>query len=540
MGVDFMKNIKDYYHQKENINYLKTTFGKDVWVLASGQDTLNGASAGFWCALGDMEYVDTFNSDCAWDNHRGAQVPQLEEYEDGIMYTFRGNDYSHTENIVNYREFYGIKPDYVELVDEFVLLNNMYYDVQSKIYYAVSDDGECEEVAKITENTNIYIKLQYLVRYATIKQKALILFFDIRTKTTGTLKENHLEAFNDEYRSETLIFNLWGDEMRPGNNVYSVLMGKKIIFPKPIEECGYYPFEKEKEFCDFIIGIDEYGDNIMHSCNPYKLANNFGGNPDAPHYLTPVYFKKDVLQKYYSQPDIYSVKDSILACGGLWSVSIDNHHKDVVGVYLGDLGRDLPEKEQDHWKIYNIPSSEKISDVQFKRDFCCLFTSPEISDLKFKAAFEKFQLEWKDKYKWYLFIPLREDDEYNFKNLHLPIHNTQAEFDSLILSLVKTIIDSVNEKEVKRMITSTDKFNGSISKLEQWFTESGQSNYDSHIKFLRNLQELRSCGSGHRKGKGYSKISTEFGLNGNNYSDVFDDILKQAIEFLKFLAVTFL
>lgn len=534
LGVSFMSNTEDYY-QLENINYVRKNLGKEIWVLASGQKELNGALAGFWCALGNLDCIDRFKSNCGWDNNRGSQIPWLEENGDDVTYIFRENDYSDTENIVNYRDFYGIKPDYVELVDEFILLNNIYFDTNSKIYYAISDDGDCEEVAKIIDSTNIYVKLQYLVRYATIKQKALMLFFDVRTKLSGTLKENNLKEFSDEFIDDTLVFNIWGGEMKFGNSVYSVLMGKKIIYPKSIKECGYYPYEKKKEFCDYIIGINEFGDNITYSCNPDKLANNFGGNPGAPHYLTTVYFKKEVLQKYYSEPDKYSIEDSALSCGSLWSVSIDNHHKDVVGVYLGDLGRDLPEKEQRHWKIYNIASDEKISNVKFKRDFCGLFTSPEISDLKFKALYEKFQSEWYKKYNWHLFIPLREDDEYNFKNLHLPIHNTQDEFDSLILSLVKTLIDSINEQEIQKLIQSTGEPKRGISKLEQWFKENGVERYEPHIKFLRSLQELRSRGSGHRKGKGYSKISAEFGLGNDNYFDVFDSILKHAIEFLEFM-----
>lgn len=71
--------------------------------------------------------------------------------------------------------------------------------------------------------------------------------------------------------------------------VYSVLMGKKILMPAPIEECGYWPYEKEESYEDFIIGVDEFGKEIFNTCNPDKLNNYFGSNPDAPMYLTPVF-----------------------------------------------------------------------------------------------------------------------------------------------------------------------------------------------------------------------------------------------------------
>ena len=64
--------------------------------------------------------------------------------------------------------------------------------------------------------------------------------------------------------------------------------------------------------------------------------------------------------------------------------------------------------------------------------------------------------------------------------------------------------------------------------------------YQQQIKFLRNLQELRSTGTGHRKGKGHEKAAGVFGLNTDNYVDVFDRILLQANAFILFLAKNFL
>ena len=77
-------------------------------------------------------------------------------------------------------------------------------------------------------------------------------------------------------------------------------------------------YNEEKTYVDFIIGIDENGKEIRHTCNPKELNNYFGANPTAPHYLTPVYFDSAVLNKYYSKPEIYKVGDGIIRCGVLW------------------------------------------------------------------------------------------------------------------------------------------------------------------------------------------------------------------------------
>ena len=196
-------------------------------------------------------------------------------------------------------------------------------------------------------------------------------------------------------------------------------------------------------------------------------------------------------------------------------------------------------------KAYKIASHRHTPEIEqeltnaIKKDFLCAFTQPEISDLKFKSSFEQFANTWRKKYQWDLFLPLSQDDEYNFKTLHLPITGGQEEFDHLVLSLVKTMIDSLNEKEIVKQFKNPTDLRGGISKLEYWFSELNLSDYQQQIKFLRNLQELRSAGTGHRKGKGYKKIAEVFGLDTDNFVNVFDRILFQANAFILFLTKNF-
>jgi hypothetical protein len=510
-------------------------------VQVSGHREMNNADAGFWAGFIHLDQVESVFTDVAWDIKVGTQAPCFVSSGSGTSYQRLQTDFNPCENIVHSRDFYGIKPNYVELVEEFRLLNNLYHDTLSDTYYAIQDNGECTEVAKIKDKTQAFVKLQFLMKYASARQMALILFFDIRTRIAGSLAKNGLSKFSEQYKSSNLFYEIWGSENRFGDiYTYSVLMGKKVIFPKPVEECGYWPYEKVRKYNDFIIGIDDYGEPQTFTSDPNELSNYFGANPGAPHYLTPVFFKKEVLQRYLSHPDQYSVEDGYLRCQSLWGMEIDNHHKDYVSAYLGDLGRDLPEQEQNHWLQYNIATSEKLSTVAFKRDFLCMFAESDMSDLQFKAGYKNFQKKWHQNFSWDLFLPLADSDEYNLKLLRIPLTESQEEFDHQVLSLVKTIIDSLNEKEIVKQLQNSSELKGGISKLERWLSEQGIPDFEPHIKFLRNLQELRSTGTGHRKGKGYEKIKQEFGLSGNNFAEVFDHILSNANAFLSFLIDSFL
>ena len=68
------------------------------------------------------------------------------------------------------------------------------------------------------------------------------------------------------------------------------------------------------------------------------------------------------------------------------------------------------------------------------------------------------------------------------------------------------------------------------------FQEKQLTGYQDHIKFLRNLQELRSSGTGHRKGKSYQKISKVFDIQKENYTETFSNILESATLFLNYIS----
>ena len=79
------------------------------------------------------------------------------------------------------------------------------------------------------------------------------------------------------------------------------------------------------------------------------------------------------------------------------------------------------------------------------------------------------------------------------------------------MSLVKVLIDSLNEKQLIIPGDIQTDIKG-ISKLEKWIKSNEAVGYENHIKFLRDLQKLRSTGSGHRKGKEYSGTEMSYKL----------------------------
>ena len=192
-------------------------------------------------------------------------------------------------------------------------------------------------------------------------------------------------------------------------------------------------------------------------------------------YLTPVSFRKQVLDKYYQQPSKYKVSDNALWCGTLWMLQIDNQNDDKVCAWLGDLGRDLPYKEQLHWRTYNFASETGVSEIYFRRQIDAQFTDSDRPEHIFQQRFDELKKTCQKQLGWPLLLPLEPDDTYHLQNIRVPANDEQRDFDELVLGLTKILVDSLNEKQLKTLIPheQRESVKGSILRLEAALTARG-------------------------------------------------------------------
>ena len=539
-----MNHTKEAFQQIDIIKYIKQQVGSDIWLIAYKKLPYNG---GFYCTLIDNSNISRAMSNISWDLSIGSGLPSCTRYSCGteqaqIKYLRYGEE--SIQPLVYIRTFTGIKPNYIEISEEFRHYHNLYFDSSANKYIKIDNNGDEEDIVIIESDNTVKIKLKAIKQFLAIKEMSLLFLFDCNFYSKKTLDELGIpKTYATTIKEENLTYSYayidvdWGHK---NDKSFSNIIGKKLITGYPLEKCGIWPYDEEENeiFDDFIIGINEYGEEITYTSNPSELGDYFGKNPNAPHYLTPVFFKREVLNKYYNEPNKYDVKDGYLSCGGLWGLRLDNNNKNHIMVFLGDLGRDLNHKERLYWKSFNIaPDGTGISEVCWKRSFEAEFCDPQCPDLKFKYLFQNFNLSWNEKYSWDLFLPLNKDDEYHYQTLHIPSNN-QSEFDEQVRGLVKIIIDSINEKKLDEL--NTEKIDGSINKLEKFLKANNIANFKVHIDFLRNLQKLRSTSIAHRKGSNYEAIAEIFSLKEKSYIDVFENILNQAIELLEFLKMSFL
>lgn len=524
--------------------FIQEKLGTDPWIPLYLHDKIPDTDDDFFLfsAIAPKPSTEQILSQYEWEIDIASFHPgHIISYGRGKMTDARYLRYGREDGIgpiLIQRHFHGIKKSFFDVSEEFRHLYNLYYDDHEKKYIIILDDGEEEDVIVITDES-IQINAKYLKEYLSVKNANLVLYYNVDRFSLGKFSELGDEIIRDIKKTDfvTCEISISDDPRKRDDTViFSRLLGKKIISgladfnPETFDPCGV----KHDEFLEFIIDINSDGKEVLFTCNEEKLANFFGKNRGKPNYVTPVFFKREVLEKYYANTEKYSIHDGDLFCGGLWSLRLDNNHEKYVIVMLGDLGH-LSISEQRYWRSFNVKPEGGFSEVAFKRDFAAEWTDPSMEDLIFKGKFERFQESWMKKFGWDLFLPLSESDSHSFKKIRVPLKESQSEFDELVLAITKVIVDSINEAKLGEQLSSKEKDEKGISKFKRFLSENGVKNFEDHIQFLRDLQSLKSTSTSHRKGTEYEAVAEKWGIGKKRYQEIYREILVRSVRLLDFL-----
>lgn len=515
--------------ETEQIEFLKQQRFIDGFLASQGTWTTLYKSHGdghvnvlLYSALSPTTRRDFVLADTSWDLTVGHGKPCFnqvsrggEELEAEYM-RFGNND--GVEPLVVKQEHYDIRPDELRLSEEFILFHNLYEDRASRRFYHIHDNGTEELVASITD-TEVKVRTSYLRQFTAARQLDLLLFMDnVATLSTEEVGGTALDFDSLRARVNEPLHTYQRDAADGvlGDGAFSRTLGLKVVPPQQMEQSGVWPFEQEDEdYPEFIIGEDENHRPVSHTSNHVGLGDL---------YLQPVFFSRDVLQKYYDDPDRYSVEDGYLRCGHLWGAQIDNDSEEYVSMFLGDIGRDLPASERHHWKAHNITPTGGISATNFNRSFMAQPTNPTAPDLIFRSSYNQFNGKWRTVFDWDFFKELHGPDEQIIQRVHIPSNESGQEFDDQILGLTKAVIDSLNERGIVGELGTTVPDERGIQKLERFFREKDYPHTERDLALLRELQSLRSRNAAHRRSADYREHLDDI-LNGRSHSEYVRDLL---------------
>ena len=461
----------------------------------------------------------------------------VEYFRQGIDENMYGS-----EPLVIRREFGGINEIYLEISEEFRLFHNLYHDRKTDTYIKIDDAGKKNKVIIVKPN-EVQIRLKEIRQFLAIKEMYLSMLFEFNEYSRYTLEELGINDVGPEFKRDGLICWRHGysgetNRYREGFYSDSRLRGRKLIKPLPKSKSDFGDFAEEPKYVEFIVDVDENGDEVHHTCDPYKLDDHPGESSDAAWKYNIVHFRKEVLEKYSTvEPSKYYVKNSMVGCK-MWSMKIDDDHRDKVCVFLKELCN-LPYSEQMYWKSYNIPPAGSVSESFYRRMVQGEWVNSSQPDILFKQSYEQLQKACDECLGWQLLKPLSPEDEYRFQRLRVPVNNEQSHFDDLVQDLQTILVESINVKGLKRLLPEAERVNlkgkRSIEILGEILNFHSVEDADHRISFLQKLQTLRSKGSGHRKGSDYQKIANYFGVDSLGQQEAFAEILKQALDTVEFL-----
>jgi hypothetical protein len=527
----------NYLLQQDLIADFIQRIGEKSWQTVYLIEDKKPDSFAIFSALLEPQVIQKALERDSWDLHLGDGLPGFSQpWREGKETTnYHRFGTEGIRPLVIYRDFHGAWPSYVELCEEFRHFHNLAEDHKNQRLLDFDESGYEVEVAKISKH-RVEINSVYLRQFLSATQLHLAIYFDSARYSRISLDDVPGNQRSFDYRDTSSRYSLHVAtcDFHKDFLTFSRLLGKVIISPPPIHECGKRPFDIEQEV-SFIIGVNPDGTPIEHTSNPDKLANYFGANPGAPQYVTPVYFRREVLQKYYAEPERYSVEDGYLRCLGLWVMQIDNSHPTHVVACLGDLGRDLPYCERLHWKQYNVPPPRGagFSETFFRRSFLAQFVEPSSVDLIFRNEYQKLNNAWRDKFGWPLFWDPADEDKH-IRTVHIPTTESQRELDEQILWLAKLLVDSLNEAELVKGLPKAENERG-IGKFERFLKAKQCPHTKEIVQFLRDIQRLRSTSVAHRKSQDYQRTMDRLGLTGKSVPDVMRVLLEQAVAMIRTL-----
>lgn len=531
-------NLVDWVHRLKNYGAGQTHLRVCEWRKQGDVDIA------LYCGFIPDELVEKSLERVTWDLLVGDGGPTI--WTSQSEHGYEPNSSAPYQPLIHVRTFHGIRPNYIEISEEFRLFFDLYHFPSEQKLIRIDNGGnEHDAVIYTTHEKDGHlsadISRKLLDEFCLVKNVHLAIFFEIGRDLESTFEElgvypKDKKDYNEDlFRAEQFYFQFAGSKR------CARLIGKRLFPGRARTDKGPWElYDETEEFEEFIVGVDDQGKHIKVSCKPQDIRQ------DASLFYAPVYFRKEVLSKYYNHPERYEVQDGWLSCGSLWGLRMDNDHQDHISVLLGDLGTSLEHSEQLYWRSHNFwPTNPGLSTSAFRRGVLGEFTSPDSVQHRFKEQFAQFNRAYTSSQVQDFFLPLGDGDEYILTALSVPIIPSQAEFDKQVLLLCKLLVDSLSEKEIERRIQALPDIEEglprpagegkTIQNLENLLTLTGAPEPRESLEVFRELQALRSSSAAHRKAKHYQNVAEKLEIKEKGTILTFKEILQGCIALLEYL-----
>jgi len=393
----------------------------------------------------------------------------------------------------------GSDRSYFEVNQEYTHLAGIHWRPEQSAYCRFDDNGDLADLVSITPHKNhddvalVTFAGPALNEYLGIAGYVLVRMFDFTL-----LRRDRFSGWRDGPEEVVRVSDdfLYRQKVQ-GGAAYT--RGVQIIRPPDAREISEQVSKRwrggsHREYVTFIAEDWRHKRVAEISTDPVATTNYFQANEnDLPFELSPAFFRPEVLSKYKTDRDKYTVDEREIHCRAAWTLrAYDVNDAGQVFAYICYL-RSLPYNEQLHWKSYNEEPKAFISERAFINDFKGEFVSfqhPRAELLSILQRWQARRVEW-----W----TLRDEDLLHRANA--PISASKDEWAEAVMDLSKLVVEGFEVKPLRAVLTSVgeayDSKDQSIALLEKLVAAKGHAGDPATLVGLRRVQHIRSKVKGH-------------------------------------------
>ena len=452
--------------------------------------------------------------------------------------------------ILYVREFEGVpsREKYFELDQMISQVLDIHFLEERNAWCKLDDHGDIEDIVKVIEieglrrevlNIIVVFKKSALDEFACVGNYSLCRMFDFpRYDPNGFSGWNHIVERVD-FTNGRNIFGRLGIEEKVesfsrGIQIASCdSVSKDLIIDKV---WGRDVSGKPQQYASFITMDWKNGITAEISSAPDSLSNYFTES-NLPFELSPAFFRPEVLLKYKSDREKYTLNGYSISCRGSWylnSYSINDAGQ--VFAYLCDLNK-LPYSEQLHWKTFNELPKAGLPQRTIDTDFLGRWPDEEDPLIRLRTLLSKLS---KQDIGWWT---LKGDN--SLESLNYPYSNSTDEWEEEILKLDQVIIEGFNEKWLRKKAAElgilTDPSYRSLKLIEELLKGFGYE--EDHAKSImspfREIHNLRSKLKGHTSGEEAALLRKNALIQFRSYHMHYRNVISECIESLKILKDAF-
>ena len=236
-----------------------------------------------------------------------------EEFDDGLTVEDRGLI---VEFIVQVRAQHNLRDPVVEISHPFL----WYWDaIQTGDGWDYLDgSGQNQPLVRCMvgrDSWRVEVRALELRRYLADVQRVLVAqVAHVSMVTTDSVQRADINFENDWAR---FSWACGGDRLTGDRPNFSRLLGQYVVHGSTGAAARQWTYRKENtNYPEFTYATDpETGSSLKHTCDPDQLGTYFDRDNSRLHYLTPVYFSRNVLSKYAADPLRYEIS---WPCAFMW------------------------------------------------------------------------------------------------------------------------------------------------------------------------------------------------------------------------------